>query len=397
MLVGEKIINSKRLVNQSIQHATPYQVPVDFLAVPQIWEQLFSAFHIEKKQFDVRTAFFDPNWETVNGVLNNDCRLLSYDQFVAPARLNDLDQKCVDWFSTPARSSPNRMFRIVTGENNMRDIWGRNFLLNRENGSMTENVGLPPLRSASSKQDIYQFTWPDPDWWDFSKVPEIVSSIDPSHLLHWRYRAGSIFEVAWQLCGFEKFLLDLSLAPEIPMRLMGIITDIMVELLERFLEQAPDDIDMIYFYDDLASQQNLLISMEMWRKYVKPHHQRLIDVAKSHRKTVMYHCDGNIHQLIPEFIDMGIDVLNPIQPDISDMQPSILKKEFGDRLCFHGGIDICMLRQIKSLSQLDAYIIQRKKEMLKNGGYILAPTHHIQANTPIENIIEMYQIDLRRI
>jgi len=79
------------------------------------------------------------------------------------------------------------------------------------------------------------------------------------------------------------------------------------------------------------------------------------------------------------------------------MQPSILKKEFGDRLCFHGGIDICMLRQIKSLSQLDAYIIQRKKEMLKNGGYILAPTHHIQANTPIENIIEMYQIDLRRI
>lgn len=397
MLIGEDIINSRTKVNQAIHHVLPCQMPVDFLAVPPIWDQLFAHYNFERKQFDVQTAFFDPNWEAVNGALHNDCRLLSYDQFIDPVGMNDIDQENVDWFSTPARSTPNRMFRMVTGENRLRDVWGRNFLITQENGPVSENVIDAPLQYAVSMQDVLNFTWPDPLWWDFSKVPEVISSIDPTHKMHWRYRAGSVFEVAWQLVGFEKFLLDLSLTPEIPMGLMSIITDITLEILERFLQKAPDDIDTIYFYDDLASQQNLLISLEMWRKYIKPHHQRIIDVAKSHQKSVMLHCDGNVRRLIPEFIDMGIDILNPIQPDIPDMEPSALKKEFGDRLCFHGGIDIFTLQQVRSLPEMDAYIIQRKKEMLKDGGYILAPTHHIQASTPIENIVEMYQIDLRRI
>ena len=134
--------------------------------------------------------------------------------------------------------------------------------------------------------------------------------------------------------------MDMVNQPEIPQYIMERLTDVYVENTRRVLELAGDRLDMVYFYDDVATQQNLMISARMWRRVIKPLHQRIIDVAKAYGKPVMYHCDGALYPLIPELIEMGVDVLNPVQADAAGMDPQRLKDEFGDRLSFHGGIDI---------------------------------------------------------
>jgi uroporphyrinogen decarboxylase len=107
---------------------------------------------------------------------------------------------------------------------------------------------------------------------------------------------------------------------------------------------------MVYFYDDVATQNSLMISPQMWRKFVRPCHIRLIELAKSYNLPVMYHCDGAIYPLISEIIELGVDLLNPIQTDAKGMAPQRLKDEFGNRLSFHGGIDI-----IKTLPRCMSY------------------------------------------
>ena len=118
------------------------------------------------------------------------------------------------------------------------------------------------------------------------------------------------------------------------------ITDILVEVTRRLLDTAGDDIDMVYFYDDIGSNLSLLISKKMWRTFIRPCHQKLIDVAKQRSKQVMYHTDGAVRPLIPDLIEMGVDVLNPIQPGTTGMEPAALKRDFGAQISFHGGVDI---------------------------------------------------------
>ena len=397
MFTNHRHMNSKKRVNQSINHVLPDRLPVDFLAVPEIWDALVDHNEFEKQQYDLNMALYDPNWERVNTSLQNDCRILSYDQFISPQPINFAEDWVVDWFGSPSRSTPNRMFRVKNGANSSMDVWGRVFSNHRENGITTENILKSPLADCDDIKELRLKQWPSPEWWDFSTVASLMNSIDPENQYHWRYRAGSIFEIAWQLFGFEKLLMDLSLQPQLPLRAMEIITEITVEVLDIVLREHGDCIDTIYFYDDVATQENLLISMKMWREFVKPFHQKIIDKAKLYQKTVMYHCDGNSRKIIPELIDMGIDILNPIQADIPDMTPALLKAQFGKELCFHGGVDIYRSLSNQFPMTIQQHVNTLKKEMLQNGGYILAPTHHIQARTPIDNILAMYNMNLREI
>ena len=138
-----------------------------------------------------------------------------------------------------------------------------------------------------------------------------------------------------------------------------------------------------------------MISPQMWADLVKPHHQQIIDVIKAYGKTVMYHCDGALRPLLPELVDMGIDVLNPIQADAPGMKPQTLKAEFGSELSFHGGIDIIKTLPRGSTADVRAEVKERMRVLGANGGYIMASSHHIQADTPLENVLAMYDVALR--
>ncbi len=395
MLSGVKVNSSRDRVKASIQHVLPDRMPVDFLAVPTVWETMLRQLDIEVNEYDAGESYFDPNWEKVNIALGNDCRIVSYDQFIDPSRVPFAAEARCEWYNTPARSTPNRMFRVRHADGKLSDIWGRNFIIDQGSGVPLEVLGEPPLAEVSDLATLRTVPFPDPDWWDFSEIRNVIGTVNQDEEYHWRYRAGSIFEIAWQLMGMEKFMMDLSLDAAIPQYLMEKITDITIAMLEKALSAGGDQIDTVYFYDDVASQSNLLISRSMWRKYIRPLHQQLIDSAKRHGKTVMYHCDGNISSLIPELIDLGVDILNPIQPDIPDMDAFALKRMYGDRLCFHGGIDIHTLLVKGTPQEISNKVNQMKKEMLKGGGYIMASSHHIQHNTPPENILALYERDSR--
>jgi len=386
-------MNSKDRVNTALAHQSPDRTPVDFLAVPEIWQLLAKHFNITCQELD-GSHFFDPAWESILRKLDVDCRVISYDQFCAPPESAFGGKGKAEWWKVQSRSTPARMWRWKTEDGFASDIFGRRF---REqataSGSYEENV--PVLASAESVEDVQAHRWPDPDWWDFRSVKKVIQDMNQGERRHIRFRMGTVFELAWQLRGMDNFFADMAGEPEIPMYMMERITDIIAELTRRLLLEAGDDIDMVYFYDDVAANSNLMISKEMWNSFIRPCHQRLIDVAKKQNKKVMYHSDGALRPVIGDLIEMGIDVLNPIQPGVTGMEASSLKHDFGERLSFHGGVDIVGVLPNGTPADVRGAARKLVTDLAGNGGYIMASSHHIQSDTPLENILALYELSNR--
>jgi len=387
-------LSPRERVTTALNHQTPDRTPVDFLAVPEIWEALIRS-HSLKPAEDFQSEYFDPIWETLLQELQVDCRVISYDQFCSFPSSTLKPGATVDWYGSLGRSTPNRMWRQRTPDGHIFDIFGRHFKVVDHPTGAYEMMASNPLGNAETTSDLSNFVWPEPEWWDFSGVPSLIAQLDHHREYHLRYRLGSVFEVAWQLRAMDTFLMDMAMKSKLPLYIMDRLTDLYVEITDRFLSTAGNRIDMVYFYDDVATQNSLMISKKMWEQYIKPYHARLIEVAKKHDKPVMYHCDGAIYPLIPDLIDMGIDVLNPIQADAKDMDPVRLKAEFGDRLSFHGGIDIIKTLPFGTPGDVQNEVKTRISQLGQNGGYVLASSHHIQSDTPLENIKAMYDPDIR--
>jgi uroporphyrinogen decarboxylase len=390
----EYSINHRARVLTALDHKKPDRTPVDFLATPEVWNKLLT--HLNPDFSDVvKTDFFDRSWEAVLQALKIDCRVISYDQFCTPPGHVLRSDARVDWWDSLSRSTPNRMWRQVNQDGESFDIWGRHFRTAENPTGAYEELANFPLSKASGVDELKEFPWPEPDWWDFSPLPQLIKDFNSKTEYHLRFRIGSVFEVAWQLRGMQEFLMDLVLNPQIPQYIMDRLTDVYVENTRRVLEQAGDQLDMVYFYDDVATQESLMISREMWEEFIRPRHQRIIDTAKTYGIPVIYHCDGAVYPLIPDLIEMGINVLNPIQSDAAGMDLQRLKDEFGDRLSFHGGVDIIDTLPNGTVEEVQQEVKDLIDILGENGGYIMASSHHIQSNTPIENVLAMYDVSLR--
>lgn len=387
-------ITHRQRVLKALRHEQPDRQPVDFLATPEIWDRL-------KEHFDIDMApptddeFFDPNWEAVQQKFEIDCRVISYDQFCSPPDSAILPGAKIDWWNARSRSTPNRMFRQALPDGSFRDIWGHVIGIVYNQSGSYEEFSKWPLSWANSVEDLKDHPWPDPDWWDFSTLPDLMRQYDEMGDYHLRFRIGSVYEIAWQIRGMQEFLVDLAKQPEIPQYIMERLTEIYVENTRRVLEIAGDRLDMVYLYDDVATQNSLMISKRMWQKYVKPCHERIFAVAKEFGKPIMYHCDGALYPLLPELIELGIDVLNPVQADAAGMEPQRLKDEFGDRISFHGGIDIIKTLPRGTEEDVRNEVRDRIRVLGKNGGYVLCSSHHIQSDTPLANVFAMYDMEHR--
>lgn len=381
-------------VKTALQHIEPDRVPVDFLATPEIWQKLVE--HLEPDVAAVGASdFIDPVWEAVLRHFEVDCRVLSYDQFCSPPDSILYPGAKVEWWDVLTRSTPNRMWRQLLPNGTLYDIWGRPItLVEHATGAYEEAAGWA-FQYATSVEELKSHPWPEPDWWDFSALPDVINYLDSHQEYHIRFRIGSVFESAWQLRGMEEFLTDLALDVSIPVYIMDRLTEIHVENTRRVLEQVGDRLDMVYFYDDVATQNSLMISPKMWRKLIRPRHAQLIELAQAYNVPVMYHCDGAIYPLVSELIDLGVDLLNPIQTDAKGMDPIRLKTEFGDRLSFHGGMDIIKTLPRGTTQDVTNEVKERVQILGQGGGYILASSHHIQPDTPVENVLAMYEVSAR--
>jgi uroporphyrinogen decarboxylase len=298
-----------------------------------------------------------------------------------------------DWNGSLDRSSVGRMFRRREPDGGTRDIWGAHRRRVETAHGAHDEIASHPLGTAQSLEDLRGYRWPEPDWWSFDGLRADLATLNQPERYHIRFRLGSVFETAWSLYGFERFLFDLAAAPQLPRYIMERITEIHVANLRAALDAAGDGVDLVYFYDDVASQTGLLMRPEMYDAHLRPFHQRLIDEAARFRKPVMLHCCGAVFPLIPRLIDMGLRVLNPIQPRARDMAPENLARSFGGRLVFHGGIDIQELLPQGTLAQIQEEVARVAGLLGERGGYILAGSHHIQADTPVENILAMYSVE----
>jgi uroporphyrinogen decarboxylase len=387
-------LTPRERVAQALEHREPDRVPVDFLATTEVWAKLVEHFQPAAASGPL-DEYLDPRREAVLRALEVDCRLLSYDMFCRPPESVLHPGSAVDWWGSLNRSTPNRMWRQRNADATWNDIWGTHSERVETTFGAYEGFVDWPLSQAESVDDLKRHPWPEPDWWDFSPLPGLLQQLDEHGPYSIRFRIGSVFEIAWQLRGMQEFLMDLASQPELPLYIMDRLTDIYVENTRRVLELTGDRLDLLYFYDDVATQASLMISKNMWRDYVRPRHQRLVELIHSHGKKVMYHCDGSVWPLIPEFIELGIDVLNPIQPDAKGMDLAQIKAAYGERLCFHGGVDINQTLPRGTPEEVRAEVRERVQVLGAEGGYILCSSHHLQPDTPVANVLAMYETGLR--
>ena len=196
----------------------------------------------------------------------------------------------------------------------------------------------------------------------------------------------TIFETATALRGYEQILCDLLTDEDLVNKLFDIPHRYHLAVTRRLVELG---VDMVWLGDDLGAQQSMIIAPDLWRRLLKPRFASLIGELKglNPRVKIAYHTDGFVEPVIPDLIEIGVDVLHPIQPMCMD--PAALKQRFGDRLCFMGTVDEQSTLPFGTPEQVRAEVRMRLDTVGRGGGFILAPTHHVQLDTPIENLLAM--------
>jgi len=195
------------------------------------------------------------------------------------------------------------------------------------------------------------------------------------------------YERAWSLRGMEDILMDMCLNEAFAEELFERILNHHLELLDIVLD---GDFEGVYFGDDWGQQQGLIMGPPMWRKYIKPAMAKMFEKVKSRGKYVILHSCGDLREILPEIIDIGMDVYNTVQPEIYDLKK--LKREYGKDLTFYGGISTQQFLPTATLAESSDMAGSVLELMAKDGGYILSPTHAVTPDIPVENILAMIDV-----
>ena len=200
-----------------------------------------------------------------------------------------------------------------------------------------------------------------------------------------------VFEMWWRLRGLEQAVLEMAAEPELTYEMFGRCADFAVELAQAACTRFP--LDWLWTGDDVASQRSLVMSPRAWRQLIKPHLARVFAVGKAHGLWVAYHCCGALRPIIGDLVEMGLNVLNPVQCNCPGMDPLELKREFGRSLAFMGGVDTQGVLPNGSAEEVRRATRRLIEGMTEGGGgYILAASHTVPPETPLENIFAMYEV-----
>lgn len=254
------------------------------------------------------------------------------------------------------------------------DEWGCVWFTDRGGGPCVAGHPLADGRIGS-------LSLPDPDWPPrFQAMAEQVEEERDRFILfsfEW-----SLFERAHFLCGMEQFLVDMVLEPSLAHALLDTILGFNLIVIERAC-QLP--IDGIILGDDYGTQRGLIMSPRHWQRFFKPRLQQQFELIKRHGKVACLHSCGDISAIVPDLIEIGLDVLNPLQPEVLDLPE--LKRQYGKDLCFYGGISTQRTLPFGTPAEVRAEVKERIETMAEAGGYIIAPGITVLADTPMENVL----------
>lgn len=272
------------------------------------------------------------------------------------------------------------------------DVWGwRTSPIQYGSGTYDE-ISFSPLAPARTPEDIERHRWPRADWWDFSNVAADCAR-HPDRIIESGYVAALMYHN--HLRGLELSYEDYVESPEIAESILKRIFDFYYEYLARLLDSAKGRIQLTQVTDDFGTQTGMAISPAAFRRFFKEPMRKLINLAHGAGAYVMHHDDGAIRPIIPDLIEIGVDILNPIQWRCPGMERQALARDFGRKLVFHGGVDNQRTLPFGKPEDVRREVEENVSIFGKAKGYVLAPCHNIQAITPPENVVTMYETALK--
>jgi len=285
------------------------------------------------------------------------------------------------WLESIDRSERYKKYYRDYDQVSYLDDWG----VGHKKGSVAHFTEmLHPMKEFQTIEEFEQYPYPDAvadyKWED---VPGRVEAIKKQDLIAVAGMETTIFERAWYMRGMDQFMLDMVLYPDLANYHLDRITEIKCEWAKRYAQAG---VDVLRLGDDVSTQLDMMMSPAMWRQFIKPRLKKVIQAAKEVKPDVMifYHGDGNLQKIIPDLIEIGVEILNPVQPECMD--PVEIKKQYGDRLSFWGTIGTQTTMPFGTPDEVRRVCRRMIEEVGKGGGLFLAPTHVLEPEVPWENI-----------
>jgi uroporphyrinogen decarboxylase len=365
-------MNSRERVKSVISRRTPDVVPTD------MWG---SASRVHNDLYAKLLALLDI---TDPGVVIRPSQTTSYENYT-------LSDKLGTDFRHINIGKPDGFKSYKDGEGFVYDEWG----VGRDYSTDYPTVSYFPLADAS-ESDIDGYKWPvmrdegrirglaekARDWYENTDKAITATAAN----------SGMFFELGQFLRGHEKFFMDFYIEKKLTHRLISKLTELLIELNLYYLKPIAPYLEWVEFTSDLGTQNGPFMSEEMFRTFFKQSYRDLFSEVKRaypHLK-IFYHTCGAVFNFIPDLIDTGVDILNPIQPLAMGMDPAKIKSEFGDSLAFHGAIDIQYAMR-GNIRDVENEVKLRFEQMGGGGGYIISPSNHLLPDVPAENVVEMYR------
>lgn len=275
------------------------------------------------------------------------------------------------------------------------DEWGVRWEMPK--GGLYFDLAESPLAGDISEDDIDNFEWPEP------AGPALFEGLEEK--ARYYYEKGyavilenlcaGVFEMCCRVRGTERFLMDLAMEPETACKLLDKFVELKIRFYEAAAKKLGEYVQFVREVDDVAGQESLLISPQMYREFIKPRHKELFEAQKKFFPApfyVFFHSDGAIYDIIPDFIEIGVEVLNPVQLTARGMDAGRLKKEYGKDISFWGGgVDTQKVLPRGTPEQVRQNIKERIEHLAAGGGFIFAAVHNIQDDVPAENILAMIE------
>lgn len=252
-----------------------------------------------------------------------------------------------------------------------------------------------PLEHAT-EEEVAAWPLPTPDDYDYSWVTAQCEANKDKALYVGHPGIADVINANGMLRGMEQTLVDLITDDPAGLLLARRRVDVHVGMLERAIEAAKGQLTFVWMGEDLGTQIAPIVGLELYRRNIKPLHQRIVDVAKAYDLPVMVHTCGSSSWAYEDFIEMGIRAVDTLQPEAVNMEPEYLKKTFGGRLVFHGCISTAGPVATGTVEETRAYCERILEIMMPGGGYCFAPTHCLQDNSPTENVVAMYEVGRER-
>jgi len=282
----------------------------------------------------------------------------------------------------------------LDGEKGYIDMWNTPHRWT-DYGEAYASIDQPLSQDILTLEDIDSFEWPDPN------QPAMFEGLR-EQAKHWHentdYVVGAdgikigILQTAAQIRGYDKLFRDFAIYPDMAHIVLDKISEITNEMYRAYMQAVGNYVQVVVITDDQGTQNSLMISPKMFREFIKPRLKTQIETIKANADVkVLMHCDGAILRIIDDLIEIGVDILNPIQTVVDCFQDtSALKEEFGDRICFHGGIDVQQVLPNATPEEIRQEVARRISDLGRGGGYIIAPCHNINIDIPVENSLAMF-------